>query len=159
MESKKSFTLLELLVVIVIIGVLAAGISILLSRAREKGRDVKRIAELQEIVKALDIYNTSHGGKYPNSLSELIAERLLIAEPKDPLNNKDYFYRYCVNAEQRDYHLGAKLENKDHPALKNDADLVNDGCLKNSFSGSDREAIYDLSSSVSATKKEKKIEF
>lgn len=147
MESKKSFTLLELLVVIVIIGILAAGISILLSKARQKGRDVKRIAELQEIVKALDIYNTSHGGKYPESLSDLVFERLLIAEPKDPLNNKDYFYRYCVNSDQKNYHLGAKLENKDHSALKNDADIVNDGCSKNSFRGSDREAIYDLSSS------------
>jgi len=148
LKFKKSFTLLELLVVIIIVGILATAIMVFLSNARKKGRDTKRVAELGEIVKALDIYTTSYGGKYPRGLRELVESGLLPVEPKDPLNKDLYVYRYCVNSNQTKYHLGAKLENKDHNALDNDADLRigQDGCGFGSFSGDDREGMYDLTS-------------
>ncbi len=54
--NKKAFTLLELLVVIAILGLLSTVAIAALSSAREKARDVKRIADLRQISKALELY-------------------------------------------------------------------------------------------------------
>ena len=80
---------------------------------RAKVRDAKRKADINEIVKALDIYYDRHG-KYPiseddwqgwdmtispgggvsNFLKPLYDENILVGQIKDPLNNNNYFYRY-----------------------------------------------------------------
>ncbi|HEY4501953.1 MAG TPA: prepilin-type N-terminal cleavage/methylation domain-containing protein [Candidatus Paceibacterota bacterium] len=56
--SKKftqGFTLIELLVVIAIIGILASIVLVSLNGARGKGRDAKRISELQQIARVVAI--------------------------------------------------------------------------------------------------------
>ncbi len=66
--NKKGFTLIELLVVIAIIGLLA-GISVVaLNSARQKARDVRRVADIRQIQTALAMYYDS-ASKYPSSLS------------------------------------------------------------------------------------------
>lgn len=52
----RAFTLIELLVVIAIIGVLSAVILSGLSVARAKGNDAKRITDMRELQKALELY-------------------------------------------------------------------------------------------------------
>lgn len=55
------FTLIELLVVIAIIGLLASVVMASLNTARAKGRDAKRLAEMNTLANALALYYDDHG--------------------------------------------------------------------------------------------------
>jgi prepilin-type N-terminal cleavage/methylation domain-containing protein len=55
-EQDKGFTLIELLVVIAIIALLASVVIVSVSAARAKSRDAKRIADLNQFVKGLELY-------------------------------------------------------------------------------------------------------
>ncbi|MDO8611073.1 MAG: prepilin-type N-terminal cleavage/methylation domain-containing protein [bacterium] len=54
--NKKAFTLLELMIVIVILGVLAALISGNFITSLKKGRDAARKSDLEQVQKALEMY-------------------------------------------------------------------------------------------------------
>lgn len=60
-EAQRGFTLIELLVVISIIGLLSTIAIVSLNGARAKARDVKRKADLQQILLALEDYHTDTG--------------------------------------------------------------------------------------------------
>ena len=64
MFAKRGFTLIELLVVIAIIGVLASVVLVSLSGARDKGFNARRVAQVEEFLKALELYHSDHGS-YP----------------------------------------------------------------------------------------------
>ena len=66
-KSGTGFTLIELLVVIAIIGLLSSIVLASLNTARGKGRDAKRLSDLQEVQKALELYALNNAGKYPCS--------------------------------------------------------------------------------------------
>ncbi len=61
------FTLIELLVVISIIGLLSSIVLTSLGQARIKAQDSKRVQELLEIQKAVELYALNNGGIYPYS--------------------------------------------------------------------------------------------
>lgn len=62
--SKKGFTLIELLVVIFIIGLLASIVIVGTGEARKKARDTKRMADLNSVQTALELYKDKNG-RYP----------------------------------------------------------------------------------------------
>jgi prepilin-type N-terminal cleavage/methylation domain-containing protein len=66
MKAKKGFTLIELLVVIAIIALLSSVVLAALSTARMKARDARRIADLEQIKIALELYYDAKG-YYPQA--------------------------------------------------------------------------------------------
>jgi type II secretory pathway pseudopilin PulG len=56
MRKKNGFTLIELLVVIAIIGLLSTIVLVSLNRARQKARDARRLADIRQILLALEMY-------------------------------------------------------------------------------------------------------
>ena len=70
MKNQKStlgqpgFTLIELLVVIAIVGLLASIVLVGLNIARVKARDTQRVANIQQIMKALEFYYNTNA-RYP----------------------------------------------------------------------------------------------
>ena len=65
-KTSLGFTLIELLVVIAIIGILSSVVLTSLNSARKKGRDVRRMADIAEFQKALELYYDSNNS-YPNT--------------------------------------------------------------------------------------------
>ncbi|MEI7477027.1 MAG: prepilin-type N-terminal cleavage/methylation domain-containing protein [bacterium] len=58
---KKSFTLIEMLIVVVIIGILAAALIPRLQSVQARARDTKRVADLHQIGTAMEIYKEDNG--------------------------------------------------------------------------------------------------
>jgi prepilin-type N-terminal cleavage/methylation domain-containing protein len=58
---RRAFTLIELLVVIAIIGLLSTIAVISTSNARVKARDAKRLADVRQIITALNLYQDQYG--------------------------------------------------------------------------------------------------
>lgn len=121
-RRNRGFTLVELLVVIAIIGILASGVIAALGAARQKSRDVRRIADLREIANALHLYNNDNSA-FPANLSDLASGGYIPGIPPDPLpSNNPYAYRSaeCATPNQS-FVLRATLE-RAHGALDNDID-------------------------------------
>jgi len=64
----KAFTLIELLIVIVIIGILAVALIPRLTGAQGMARDRARLADLRQMQTALQMYHNEKGS-YPNTFS------------------------------------------------------------------------------------------
>jgi prepilin-type N-terminal cleavage/methylation domain-containing protein len=96
METKKKnridrgFTLIELLVVIAIIALLASIVMVSLNNARMKSRDAARVANMNQMTKAFELYyndrfsyptNTSAGSLSTSTISNLLVPNFLIKMP------------------------------------------------------------------------------
>jgi prepilin-type N-terminal cleavage/methylation domain-containing protein len=67
-KYSKGFTLIELLVVIAIIGLLSSIVLAALNTARQRGRDAKRLSDLEQVQNALEEYESSNNGNYPSTV-------------------------------------------------------------------------------------------
>lgn len=107
-----AFTLVELLVVIAIIGLLSTVAVVSLSSARAKARDTKRLADMKQIVTAINLYyedngyypacaagggvcsTTGYAGDFSNVLE--IKPTYMANIPQDPTNiSTSYGYYYA----------------------------------------------------------------
>lgn len=119
-QKEAGFTLVELLVVIGIIAILATILLLQLGTARAKGRDAKRISDMNQIRTGLELYFDDNN-TYPASITELApatGNKYLQKVPTDPLPGRSY--TYCASGTQ--YQISAQLEQYNN-ALKNDADI------------------------------------
>lgn len=64
-SKQAGFNLIELLVVISIIALIVSAALLLLNSSRQKSRDAKRVADIKQIISALDLYY-SRCNSYPN---------------------------------------------------------------------------------------------
>ena len=113
-SSKKQggFTLLELLIVIVIIGILALLIIPNITSAPKKARDTKRKTDITTVRKGLEEYFVNNN-VYPTALSDLTTGSAPIIKtlPTDPKNVSPFVYTYTPANTNSTYTLTACLEN------------------------------------------------
>ncbi len=83
LQKRKSFTLIEMLIVIVIIGILAAALVPRLTDIQSRARNVKRKADITTLTNGIRIYYTDHAD-YPRSLAFLQTGNIMTTIPSDP---------------------------------------------------------------------------
>ncbi|MDP2668732.1 MAG: type II secretion system protein [bacterium] len=100
---KTGFTLIELLVVIAIIGILASIVLASLNTATKKSRDARRVADLNQLRLAEELYFDSAGGKYSADLAALTTGcggSCIAVVPVAPLPGS---YTYCTLGTSPDF--------------------------------------------------------
>ena len=115
--NKKGFTIIELLVVIVIIGILVALALPNLFAAQARGRDTDRKNELSNAQKQLETY-FGDNGEYPATLDVVLPD---VDDREGPRGDA---YTYTVGANNATYTLSAALENADDPKADANGDYV-----------------------------------
>lgn len=129
MKRKSSgFTIVELLIVIVIIGILAALVIVVYNGLQSRARDTQRKTDIAHIAKAVEAYYAVNGNypmpagwctqmSHPTYIAAFSAEiqPYMSKVPFDPLyaaTYQDYFYK---NVNDQSYYLYAELEESDRP--------------------------------------------
>lgn len=144
-RNSRGFTLVELLVVIAIISVLATLLLLQLGVARSKARDAKRIADINQVRSAMELYFDDNG-RYPATMNlgaagAQLAPLYLTNIPMDPIATctastydgavsgvfNCYGYEWRPAANPSSAHLWAELERFNTNALNNDADINSTG--------------------------------
>jgi prepilin-type N-terminal cleavage/methylation domain-containing protein len=80
-NSRRSFTLIELLVVIAIIGLLAGVAVASLNNARVRARDAKRVGDISQITKAIELA-FAFNGSYPIPTGNTLLPAFLLVLPQ-----------------------------------------------------------------------------
>lgn len=101
LNNKKGFTLIELVVVIVILGVLVMLVVPRVSSYRDQAEKATCQANQRTIEQQQAIYALDHGGVGTSDLDDLVTAKLITAKPKCPKggtykpNDTDNFIWIC----------------------------------------------------------------
>ena len=150
---RRGFTLIELLVVIFIIGLFVS-----VNTARSKSRDARRIADMDTIRNAIEMYADANNGTYPmtagwvyspatpsNWITGLVPTYIASNVPTDPRYDGSFF-RYLYRSNGTDYKIMAwRMESADGQTK-----AQNDGGIRNSCTPAEQaigNCAYELFSS------------
>lgn len=138
-------TLVELLVVVTLIGMLAAFITSGFQASQRRGRDVTRKNDLRQLTEALELFYADYGSYPADDSGEIAAcpynpgtqtggacawgsdqltdgSTMYIKKvPGDSTNGRTYFYRIVPGSSNQKYQLFARLESPQDP------DCIDDG--------------------------------
>lgn len=95
MRIKNGFSLIEILVTIAIIAIMAAVGLVMFSSTQAKGRDSRRVQDLQQIQVTIEQYYQDNN-YYPTDLSVLVP-KYISRLPVDPKNTGNFRYTYTPN--------------------------------------------------------------
>jgi prepilin-type N-terminal cleavage/methylation domain-containing protein len=95
LDRKDGFSLIELIVTITIIMVISSIGAFSFQGANKKGRDSRRVADLERIRMGLELYKQNNGGVYPGALPTL-TPNYLGELPTDPRKGA-YIYSRVTN--------------------------------------------------------------
>lgn len=140
-KNSRGFTLVELLVVIAIISILATLLLLQLGVARAKARDAKRIADINQVRSALELYFDDNGSYQATNIMTGLKPAYLINVPLDPIATgctetyngavssvfNCYGYTWNPATSPIRFQVWAELEQKNLNALKNDTDINSTG--------------------------------
>ncbi|MHC4839403.1 MAG: type II secretion system protein [Planctomycetota bacterium] len=90
-SNNRGFTLIELMVVIVILGIIGTMAFVFVLDNPDKAKWTKAQTEMMEIGKAVGMYKLDNGGDYPEDLTEL-TEAYPNGVPTDPFTKEPYLY-------------------------------------------------------------------
>jgi len=116
-KLNKGFTLVELMVVIVILGIIGTVAFVFVMDKPDKAKWTKAQTEMGEIVKALNTYKLDKG-EYPDAV-DAIADQFNGKVPSDPFSRQPYSYERttsgftltCLGKDQAEG--GAEVPDKD----------------------------------------------
>ncbi|MFH0773337.1 MAG: type II secretion system protein [bacterium] len=98
---KKSFTLLEMLIVLGIIAVILSVLTVSFSTAQKKSRDAKRKSDLKSLQGALEQYYSTCGYLYPTSIPSngiFCGSNVIVSlPPVDPKTITPYQFNPTLN--------------------------------------------------------------
>jgi prepilin-type N-terminal cleavage/methylation domain-containing protein len=117
MQAKKKnsgFTIVELLIVIVVIGILAAITIVAYNGIQLRARDSRRLSDMKSIEQALTLYSLDNNGGYPgcnnvtyvpggalqgcalSAISPSLVPKYMSTFPVDPINTGNDIFQYAV---------------------------------------------------------------
>lgn len=79
-DTRRGFTIVELLIVIVVIGILAAITVVAYNGIQQRAQDSRRLSDLKNIEKALELYQVDNG-KYPLATGSVGGTTQCISSP------------------------------------------------------------------------------
>lgn len=170
LNKNEGFTLIELLVVIAIIGLLSSVVMVSLDQARKRARDTKRVAEIEQLIQAVEMYHISNAAypgegdtdgaiispscaSYSDFIEDLKNEGYTVSEDprhnvscgQSSVNNEDYLYAwdYKIDGGQGTHCIGINRLETDWAVNKLDKYPDNDA--GDDFSGSSYGIQYTTS--------------
>lgn len=105
-RKESGFTIVELLIVIVVIGILAALVIVTFTGIQQKGRDTERKTDIVALHSQLEAYNASNG-KYPTKAnlddSAWVAANLKGLDKESTRDPKNTVYTFAAAATANQY--------------------------------------------------------
>lgn len=108
--QQRGFTIVELLIVVVIIGILAAIVVVAYNGITSRAHHTAVLNDLASIGKKLELYKVENGA-YPTSVGQLVSANFTVT--KGSYDDRNNMY-YRVDSQGRWYAIGAITQNTAH---------------------------------------------